>query len=394
VCDPTTSTDPMPASLDELRSMLTTTARALDVLAGRWLVALGEFDRVQGWIADGALSAVDWLVTHARLARGTAYEKVRVAAELRRRPLVAAALAAGTISYSAARAITRALGATRDVDEALIDVAVAGTVTDVERMVAAYLRYADQDRPPTDPTTRRGLRAVPGPDGTTRIEAVLTDTDAAELLARLDRHATAAPHATGTDRRQFPSRPAARADALVELARTAATTPIPAAERYTVHTVVTHGAATLLAGRPLDPATTAAITCDCTTIDHHVTADGNPLALGRLRRTWSAAQRRAVTVRDGGHCRWPGCQRATTDVHHVLAWDHGGTTDVTNGVLLCPRHHTLTHAGWTTTGTATTGLTWHHPTTGQSIGTTRPDHPTLTRLASLARGRSEGASAC
>ncbi len=29
--------------------------------------------------------------------------------------------------------------------------------------------------------------------------------------------------------------------------------------------------------------------------------------------------------------------------HHDTPWSKGGTTDVTTGRLLCPRHHTLAH---------------------------------------------------
>ncbi|HET9691481.1 MAG TPA: DUF222 domain-containing protein [Acidimicrobiales bacterium] len=376
---------PEGASLDELADFLRAAARAVDVIQARWLVALGEFDRAQAWVTDGALSAVDWLVTHARMARGTAFEKLRVAAELRRRPVVRTALLDGRISYSAARAITRAAGAWPAVDEALVEVAIAGTVVDVERMVRRYLQLAEQDRRPREPGEGRGLRITARPDGTTQLVVVLDDGDAAELLARIDRIASAA---RSTDRSapapEAPSVPAGRADALVELARTATGAPLPAAERYMVHAVVDLGTTTMLDGRPLDPAAAAAIRCDCSTVTHTVDPAGAPLALGRLQRTWNASQRRAVAVRDGGRCRWPGCERRTVDVHHVLPWEDGGSTDVANGVLLCPRHHTLTHAGWHTTGSANDELTWHDPRSGRPIGSSRPDRPVVARLTALA----------
>jgi hypothetical protein len=74
--------------------------------------------------------------------------------------------------------------------------------------------------------------------------------------------------------------------------------------------------------------------------------DGEPLYLGRKKRLFSRAQRRALAARDGG-CAWPGCTApvAWTEGHHIkwVARDHGGT-DIDNGVLLCSFHHHLIHS--------------------------------------------------
>ena len=77
--------------------------------------------------------------------------------------------------------------------------------------------------------------------------------------------------------------------------------------------------------------------------------DGEPLRLGRTRRTFSRAQRRALAARDGG-CRFPGCTMppAWTEAHHILQWlRDAGLTDIDNGILLCRFHHLLIHNnGW------------------------------------------------
>jgi hypothetical protein len=55
-----------------------------------------------------------------------------------------------------------------------------------------------------------------------------------------------------------------------------------------------------------------------------------------------------MTVRDGG-CVWPGCNAPPgwCEVAHLLSWLDGGTTDLSNGVLLCPYHHRrLDLDGW------------------------------------------------
>jgi len=78
-------------------------------------------------------------------------------------------------------------------------------------------------------------------------------------------------------------------------------------------------------------------------------ASGYPLRLGREQRLFSRHQRVALAVRDGG-CLWPDCERPAswTEAHHIKPWEHGGTTDLEWGVLLCRHHHLRLHnEGWT-----------------------------------------------
>ncbi|WP_205547949.1 HNH endonuclease signature motif containing protein, partial [Leucobacter sp. wl10] len=82
-----------------------------------------------------------------------------------------------------------------------------------------------------------------------------------------------------------------------------------------------------------------------------VTVDrtGRPLDVGREQRLYTAKQRIALAVRDGG-CRWPGCDRppAYCEAHHIDHWHADqGRTDVDRGVLLCRFHHMQLHSsGW------------------------------------------------
>ena len=71
--------------------------------------------------------------------------------------------------------------------------------------------------------------------------------------------------------------------------------------------------------------------------------DGAVLALGRRRRKPNSAIRRAARERDGGRCRFPGCESRRVDLHHIVHWVNGGRTDLGNLLSLCPRHHTLVH---------------------------------------------------
>jgi len=69
-----------------------------------------------------------------------------------------------------------------------------------------------------------------------------------------------------------------------------------------------------------------------------------PLALARGRRGASHAQWQALVARDRGCIR---CGRTPRfcEAHHVHHWRHGGTTDITNLVLLCSRCHHDLHFG-------------------------------------------------
>ena len=68
------------------------------------------------------------------------------------------------------------------------------------------------------------------------------------------------------------------------------------------------------------------------------------LDVGRARRLFTAAQRRALGVRDG-HCRAEGCDipAAWCEAHHLIPWSEGGRTDLDNAILLCSHHHHRAH---------------------------------------------------
>jgi hypothetical protein len=72
---------------------------------------------------------------------------------------------------------------------------------------------------------------------------------------------------------------------------------------------------------------------------------GEVLDLGRTRRLFSPAQRKALALRDR-HCRAEGCDlpAAWCEAHHAdRPWSRGGRTDRADGVLLCSFHHHRAH---------------------------------------------------
>jgi hypothetical protein len=75
---------------------------------------------------------------------------------------------------------------------------------------------------------------------------------------------------------------------------------------------------------------------------------GAILQLGSPERCFTAHQRRAITLRDGG-CLIPGCTVPATwcEIHHVIPDESGGPTHPDNGVMLCWFHHrTIDTSGW------------------------------------------------
>ncbi|MEZ0580404.1 DUF222 domain-containing protein [Nocardioides sp. MH1] len=68
------------------------------------------------------------------------------------------------------------------------------------------------------------------------------------------------------------------------------------------------------------------------------------LDLGRTRRLFSPAQRRAMALRDKT-CRAEGCTipATWTEAHHLRPWSQGGNTDLDDGILACSHHHHLLH---------------------------------------------------
>ncbi len=117
--------------------------------------------------------------------------------------------------------------------------------------------------------------------------------------------------------------------------------------------------------------------------------DGAPLEIGRTSYRLSEAMKRWIRMRDG-HCTFPGCTNPSTDndTDHLTAWQHHGTTGVSNLAQLCPKHHRLKHhSGWNPTPATTTEPPgWTSPTGRHYPGQhpdPQPPHwpPALSELA-------------
>jgi len=111
----------------------------------------------------------------------------------------------------------------------------------------------------------------------------------------------------------------------------------------------TQGAGLLPSGDRLSAAAVRRLACDAEIIPAILGTEGQILDVGRASRLVTPGLWTALVLRDQ-HCAFPGCTRLpiACDAHHIRHWADGGPTSLDNLVLLCRKHHTLTHqTPWT-----------------------------------------------
>ena len=103
-------------------------------------------------------------------------------------------------------------------------------------------------------------------------------------------------------------------------------------------------AATLDTGDRIAAHTARRLACEAGIIPVVLGGRREVLDVGRRKRLFTRAQRIALATRDRG-CTAAGCHTAAwfCHAHHDQPWATGGTTDLTNGRLLCPTHHRTAH---------------------------------------------------
>ena len=188
--------------LDELGDEIARTFVAIDQATQRALSMLRVFDERGGWGSSGHTSCAAWLSWRTGMAPATARERVRIARSLAGLPRIDAAFAAGELSYSKVRALTRIADA--DSEEVLLADARLLTGAQLERLAGSLRRAKIAARAHGDETTEpaRYFCQEPTGDGMVRLTFQLTVEEAATVTAALD----AAP------------RGVRRAEALVEMA--------------------------------------------------------------------------------------------------------------------------------------------------------------------------------
>jgi hypothetical protein len=352
--------------------------RRLEVAESEWFTLLAEFDSSMLWANDGAVGCASWLIANCGMARSTAFEKLRVAHELRRRPLLAEAYAAGRISYSQLRAITAVTDGGVEFDELMLEAALTLTADDLQRAVEYWVRIRNQDRPPPDFDKYRRIRRVKGfggglgrviiDDREENIERLFNFIDA--FLEAEDEAAAKEPVDESAAQTEFIPRPGwsqRRVDALNDLIEVAAATNFESidVERAAIGVTVSYeslitgtGAADLSSGRVITGEAARRLCCDAGLHRIVIRGQSEVLDVGRKTRHWNTAQRRAIRARHNHRCAIKGCNRRVVQIHHIIWWENGGVTSIEVGIPLCGGHHHMVHeGGWDITYDPTTGVT-------------------------------------
>jgi hypothetical protein len=199
---------------------------------------------------------------------------------------------------------------------------------------------------------RRRFHASVTYEGMVRVDGDLDPETGETLLTALG--AVLDAQARGRSEEDTRSPAQRRADALGEICRQwldRSDRPAVGGERP--HIAVTVGLDALRTGSgvgeldhsgALDIDTVLRLSCDASITRVVLSADSEPLDVGRRTPVVPAGMRRALVIRDR-HCRFPGCDRPPSycDAHHIVHWGKGGRTSLENLTLLCRRHHRLVH---------------------------------------------------
>ena len=316
------------------------------------------FDRTQGFAAFDAHSTGSWLRGAVRISPNAASEQVRVARQLDRLPEVGCAFAAGEVSLQHVQTITRVLeeAPAQVAEEAGPSLVQLAQRVDPNRLgaVTRHLRHTFAPeavvRDEAHSRERRRLHLSESSDGVYYLDGVLDTETGAMLRTALD--SLMGPPARD-DERTWPQR---RHDALGDLVRRQLDSgELPQVGGQRPHLTLTASIETLARmpgskaadldwGQPVSGEFLRRVACDSELTCILVDANGDPLSVGRTRRTFTPAQRRALVARDRG-CVLCGRPAVWCDSHHLVHWVDGGETSVKNGALVCNRCHHKLHEG-------------------------------------------------
>ncbi|MFO0746307.1 MAG: DUF222 domain-containing protein [Myxococcota bacterium] len=178
---------------DILEQAVAELSAQLDEAEHRLLTLVRELDRRERHRSHGLPSLAAWLGWRVGLGPVAAREKVRVAKALGDLPQIDAALAAGRVSYSKVRAMTRI--ATPANEAKLLHMATQATQAQLERICSGVEQVTS-----TSPAGReRWLRVVRDTDGMVRLEARLYADEAALVMKAVDLARDASAEASAPD---------------------------------------------------------------------------------------------------------------------------------------------------------------------------------------------------
>ena len=293
-----------------------------------------------GWIGHGIHTPVQWVALRAGVSPARARLMVRVAERRRSFPKVIEAFEAGELTLDQ---VGEVIKAPAWADEQVLDFAKIATVTQLRRTMRSEFFEGGPDEPDPAPATDEPANRLSfGPTGESRwringeldldagrrVEAALTESKDS-LFGRGDTDTT-------------------WVDALVEMAESSLGSVASDARRDSyrtwLHVDVSDGTTTTTDGWRIPMAIRDRLLCDGV-VQPVWERDGTPFSVGRVHRIVPDRTRRVIERRDRG-CRVPGCTADRfVEIHHIVHWLIGGTTDTWNLISLCSRHHRLHHQG-------------------------------------------------
>jgi len=347
------------SSVDELDDHILLLEAARHRLDVEWCESLGVFEERGGHDLFGYPSLVAYLKDRARMAGARANRYVSVARAARRFRSTFKSWKQNLISTDQAGLLFRAAERVPDeypaAEEVLLEI-VGDTVAETRKVIDYWTATVNRPGKGSDLESqmlRRRFDYSRRANGMVEGEFALTSTAGEALITALD--AMTPPPAPDDDRTATQRRHDGFED-LVDGFLTGSSPPDVGGERPHVNVMVDinglqglpGGVHESEAGHVLDIETVRVLACDSSV--NRIVWDGESeiLDVGRRTRTVPAALRRAVIARDR-HCVWKGCTRSArwADIHHLISWADGGTTELTNLCLLCRYHHTLIHLhGW------------------------------------------------
>lgn len=332
--------------------------QALDHFAGLSSAALArvcelvaQVDQRQSWMADGATSLTDWVAAKLRIRHQTARRLVVVSRRLTDLPVLSERFVAGELSFDQVDAISEM--ATPVSEAGLVEEAMTLSNAALDRRVRRRRGVTDDDERSVW-ERRRLVRQWNLDESELRFHGRLPGAEGRIFDEAIDSRVDRIPPNPETG--MFDPLQTRAADALTELAATdggtsAAPTQVTMFADIAALTTDDQGHAELDNMAPLSNKTAQRLVCD--SVLEPVLRDGKQVVgVGRRSRTIPGWLRRLVHERDGGRCQHPGCRHTRwLQVHHIVPWALGGSTDLDNLILLCGAHHRWVHErGWHITG--------------------------------------------
>ncbi|CAA9237353.1 MAG: hypothetical protein AVDCRST_MAG76-1582 [uncultured Acidimicrobiales bacterium] len=161
----------------QLADALREASLAVDRAEAHRLAVAAEWDRRQVWAGDGAYNGRCWLAAECTLSRAEAAATLRTARVVASAPVVAEAVADGSLPVAKAEVLASVVTARTaekfvEDQQVLVDEARRLSVDEVAKMVRWWQRLADQDgAEPVEPEQQ--LRMTQASDGTLHIRGVL-----------------------------------------------------------------------------------------------------------------------------------------------------------------------------------------------------------------------------